>query len=109
LHHSLLGDKLPYPVGVGDLESLTGAPFDDESYRQVSQYLYMGSLDPNDTVGHPDSWDGDKTRLIKKLLGDPMMPDRWKRSQEIISTLHLPIQTVTYNGICLSLAHDMSG
>lgn len=28
-----------------------------------------------------------------------MMPDRWDRSQSIISGLHLPIQTITYRGV----------
>src|SRR5260370_26522862 len=28
-----------------------------------------------------------------------MMPDRWERAQQIIATLKIPIQTVTYNGV----------
>ena len=93
------GDKLPYPLGIANLESLTGAPFNVQSYGQVSQYLYMGSLDTNDTLNHPDAWHPDQSKLIAKLFGEKMMPDRWKRSQEIIADLHIPIQTVTYKGV----------
>jgi|SRR5215469_2890118 len=51
------GNKLPYPIGVADLKELTGTPFDAESYKRVSQYLYMGSLDPKDTLPFSDAWD----------------------------------------------------
>jgi hypothetical protein len=90
------GNKLPYPIGVADLKELTGAPFDAESYKRVSQYVYMGSLDRNDTFPFSDSWDDDERTLIAKLFGREMIPSRWQHSQEIISNLQLPIQTVTY-------------
>lgn len=88
--------SLPFPLGVADFKSLVGVPFDAESYRRVSQYLYMGALDDNDTFPHSDAWDDDERVLIAKLFGCKMMPDRWTRSQKIISGLDLPIQTVTY-------------
>jgi hypothetical protein len=37
--------------------------------------------------------------LIAKLFGKEMMPDRWERAQQIISTLKIPVQAVTYNGV----------
>ena len=42
--------KLPYPLGIADLKSLPGAGFDAQAYGQVSQHLYMGYLDRNDTL-----------------------------------------------------------
>src|SRR5438552_835280 len=36
------GVKLPFPLGIADLKSLTGADFDAKAYGQVSQFLYMG-------------------------------------------------------------------
>jgi hypothetical protein len=35
--------------GVGDLREITGEDFDRAAYNRVSQYLYMGYLDRNDT------------------------------------------------------------
>lgn len=101
------GVKLPFPLGIADLQSLTGAPFNAQAYRQVSQYLYMGYLDRNDTYPFNDAWDDDERALIAKLFGREMMPDRWTRSQEIISTLRLPIQTVTYNGVAHEVRPEM--
>jgi hypothetical protein len=91
--------KLPYPLGTADFRSLTGADFDARAYAQVSQYLFMGYLDRNDTFPFGDSWDDDERELIAKLFGKEMMPDRWERAQQIISSLKLPIQTATYNGV----------
>ncbi len=33
------GEPLPYPAGVGDLESLIGAPFDSAAYAAVPQLI----------------------------------------------------------------------
>ena len=89
------GVKLPFPLGIADLKSLTGADFDAKAYGDVSQFLYMGYLDRNDTFPFGDAWDDDERELIAKVFGKEMMPDRWERAQKIISTLKIPVQTVT--------------
>jgi hypothetical protein len=96
------GAKIPYPLGIANLKSLTGADFDAKAYHEVSQFLYMGYLDRNDTLPFGDAWDDDERELIAKLFGKEMMPDRWERAQQIISKLKIPVQTATYNGV----AHD---
>lgn len=101
------GVKLPFPLGIADLKSLTGADFDAKAYGQVSQYLYMGYLDRNDTFPFNDAWDDDERELIAKLFGREMMPGRWERAQQIISTLKIPIQTVTYNGVAHATLPEM--
>jgi hypothetical protein len=101
------GAKLPFPLGVADLKSLTGAEFDAKAYGQVSQFLYMGYLDRNDTLPFGDAWDDDERVLIAKLFGKDMMPDRWERAQKIISALKIPVQTVTYNGVAHNTLPEM--
>jgi hypothetical protein len=98
---------LPYPLGVADLNTIPDTTFKEESYRRVSQYIYMGSLDPNDTFSYSDSWDDNERKLIETHFGRQMMPERWNRSQEIISTLDFPIQTVTYSGVCHQILVEM--
>jgi hypothetical protein len=93
------GVRLPFPLGVADFRALVGSDFDMASYRHVSQYLYMGYLDRNDTFPFSDAWDDDERELIAKLFGREMMPDRWDRAQQIIAALNIPVQTVTYNGV----------
>ena len=38
---------LPYPYGTGDIESLTGEPFNLDEFKRVAIYSYMGELDNN--------------------------------------------------------------
>jgi pimeloyl-ACP methyl ester carboxylesterase len=101
------GVKLPFPLGVSDLKPLTGARFNNRAYREVSQFIYMGYLDRNDTFPFSDAWNDHERALIAKLFGREMMPDRWKRTQEIVSALHLPIETVTYNGVGHSIRPEI--
>ena len=101
------GVKLPFPLGIADLKSLTGAEFDAKAYGEVSQFLYMGYLDRNDTFPFGDAWDDGERELIAKLFGKEMMPDRWERAQQIISTLKIPVQTVTYNGVAHNTLPEM--
>jgi pimeloyl-ACP methyl ester carboxylesterase len=101
------GVRLPFPLGIADFKELTGEDFDREAYARVSQFLYMGYLDRNDTFPFSDGWDDDEREVIAKALGKVMMPDRWERVQRILSTLKLPIQTVTYNGVAHSTRAEM--
>jgi hypothetical protein len=101
------GVRLPFPLGIADLKSLTGAEFDAKAYGEVSQFLYMGYLDRNDTLPFGDAWDDDERELIAKVFGKEMMPERWERAQKIISSLKIPIQTVTYNGVAHSTLPEM--
>lgn len=101
------GVKLPFPLGIADLKSLTGTEFNAEAYRDVSQFLYMGYLDRNDTLPFGDAWDDDERELIAKLFGKEMVPDRWGRAQKIISELKIPVQTVTYNGVAHNTLPEM--
>lgn len=104
---SYQGAKLPFPLGIADLKSLIGTEFDAKAYGEVSQFLYMGYLDRNDTLPFSDAWDDDERELIAKLFGKDMMPDRWGRAQKIISELKIPVQTVTYNGVAHKTLPEM--
>ncbi len=98
---------LPYPVGVGDLETIVGTPFDLAAYRRVSQYLHMGYLDRNDTLPYGDAWNDTERALIARLLGEEMMPTRWERGRMLLAEAQLPVQTVTYNGVAHRILPEM--
>ena len=77
------GETLPYPMGVSDLEELTGVPFDSAAYHSIPQLIYLGTLDDNDSVDFRDGWDEEPAELIDRLFGpDPL--SRW----EITRTLY---------------------
>jgi hypothetical protein len=104
---SIEEDLLIYPLGIGDIDSLLDISFDLSLYAKVSQFIYMGSFDRNDTYGYDDCFDDKERELIKKHFGCIMMPERWQKSQEIISTMNLPIQFVTYNGVTHTIKDEM--
>ncbi len=87
---------LRYPVGISDLKELADIAFDEKAYKRVSQYIYMGALDANDTVPYRDAYDAVDAELVKSLIGAEMMPDRWDMSQSIYRALEIPVQFVTY-------------
>lgn len=44
------GERLRYPIGVGDLSEVSGQEFDLEAYRKVPQFFFLGAADTNDAV-----------------------------------------------------------
>ena len=90
------GTTMRYPVGISDVKEIAGVDFDQVAYEKVSQYIYMGALDDNDTVPYRDAYDEVDAELVKSLIGAKMMPDRWDMSQSIYKALEIPAQFVTY-------------
>jgi len=101
------GKKLRYPIGIADLEAITGIKFDLEEYKKVAQYLYMGSLDDNDTV-----WDGapylsgEDIKLIRGITAEDVQ-ERWLISQHIYKELGIPAEFKTYEGIGHTINHKI--
>lgn len=91
------GAILAFPVGIADLKELAGIEFDERAYKQVSQYIYMGYLDRNDTTLSRDAFCEEHAQLIRSLIGADM-GKRWLVSQSIYRELGVPAQCVTYNG-----------
>jgi pimeloyl-ACP methyl ester carboxylesterase len=92
------GESLPYPAGVADLESLTGVPFDSETYNTIPQLIYMGSLDDNDSLDFTDGWDETEAQLIDQLFGvDPV--SRWDDIEIIYQDAGANVQFLLIDGI----------
>lgn len=73
-------DRLPYPIGTADWESLIGEPFDLNGFRQVPQLFYLGSNDDNDSVDFRDGWDEEHAEIVDRMFGrDPV--SRWRRAK----------------------------
>ena len=96
-----------YPVGIADVKEITGIDFDEAEYKKVSQYIYMGALDDNDTVPYPDAYDEVDAELVKSLIGAEMMPDRWEMSQSIYKALEIPAQFVRYENTRHEIKDEM--
>jgi len=76
------GHRLPYHVGVADVEALTGEPVDLGALDDVNQFLFMGADDTNDTIPYDDAWTDDGLRQTAlDVYGDHMIEERFPRSQ----------------------------
>lgn len=91
------GRTLTYPVGVADLEGLTGQPFDGERFLQVPHFLFLGDQDTNDAVPFESFDDGDRA-VIYELFG--MVPvERWDDTVAIWTTIGANVQFRLYEGL----------
>ncbi|MDE0466770.1 MAG: sigma-70 family RNA polymerase sigma factor [Candidatus Poribacteria bacterium] len=96
-----------YPIGIADVKEIAGIEFDEAAYKKVSQYIYMGALDDNDTIPYRDAFDEVDAELVKSLIGAEMMPDRWEVSQSIYKALEIPAQFVTYENTGHQIKSEM--
>lgn len=94
-------ETLNYPVGIADLASLVGQPFNLAAFRGVPQYIYVGDGDENDAVDFPDGFDDADREIIDRLFGDgsPCIVERWPHAEAIFGSAQSKAQFVTYPGV----------
>lgn len=76
---TLDGERLMYPVGIADIGTITGKPFNLQAYRTIPQFIYFGSEDTN---SGPPIFEEEILRIRTKVLGSDTQR-RWERVQEI--------------------------
>lgn len=101
------GYKLPFPIGIADIETFTGSPYDEEAVRLIPQYIYMGYMDRNDTLPSRDAWRENEAELIRNAIAETMMPDRWQICRDIYKEKLPRAQCVTYNGVAHAIKSEM--
>ena len=77
------GKKLKYPLGIYDFETLFASKFNITEYQKVPQFIYMGENDNNDAVLFDDAYSNSERKIIFKLLGKIMIPDRFLNCEKI--------------------------
>ncbi|MGL1894188.1 MAG: hypothetical protein OCD02_21340 [Spirochaetaceae bacterium] len=97
---------LIYPIGIGDIKELINIEFDLQEYTKVPQFIYMGSLDDNDTLPYDDAFGEEERILIKLVLGTKML-DRWNRSKMIYEEQKINAKMVMYEGIGHTMNDDV--
>ncbi len=101
------GCALPFPIGIADIETFTGKPFDEKAHRRIAQFIYMGYMDRNDTLPSRDAWRESEADIIRKAIAAKMMPDRWEICQAIYKEKLPCAQCVTYNGVSHGIKDEM--
>jgi len=92
------GRSLRYPVGVADLEALTGESFDLDSFRQVPLFFFLGDRDENDSVTFPDSYDDEDRALMIPLFGATPV-ERWDDADAIYASIGARAEFHLYPGV----------
>lgn len=93
------GKSLRYPVGVADLQVLTGKAFDLEGFKQVRQFIFMGEQDTNDMTMYRDGFDEVDAQLTWDVLGKDMVGVRWPAYQKVLKDAGASVQFHTYSAI----------
>ena len=107
-------DSIPmnWPVGVNDFKSLVGYKFDQEAYRQVPQYIYIGDQDNNTTLfwvsDYNEVWRSPgQIYFLKSTFGDTD-PIRLQNQVSYLNNLgYINITFELYPGIGHQLTGDM--
>ncbi len=100
---------LRYPVGVADVESLTGRPFTLEAYRKVPHYIYVGDIDNNDALDTRGCTTEERTAICSWLNCDPFpwIADRWPISESIYDFVDADAQFVIYPRVGHTITDQM--
>jgi hypothetical protein len=103
------GTTLRYPVGIADVQSLTGKPFDLAAVKRVPQFIYVGDQDTNDaldTRGFPQA----ETDVICDYLNcnpAPYLFNRWPISEEMYVSAGIFNKFVIYPGVAHTITTEM--
>ena len=104
---------LKYPVGIYDLEALSGEPFDLQAYRRVPHYTYVGDLDTNDALdlrNYDEELESDEIDAICGWLNCdpfPLVADRWPLAQQMYGSVQAASQFVVYPGVAHTITQAM--
>jgi hypothetical protein len=99
-------DSLPYPVGIADVATLTGATIDLAALKQVVFFLVIGSEDKNDSVVYRDSFSSSDEALVMRRFGKTPVT-RWKDAQRLYSQAGLQAKFKLYPRAGHEVTQDM--
>jgi hypothetical protein len=100
---SAAGEPLAYPVGIADVDTLTGAPVDLAALRRVRFLFLLGDADTNDAVPYRDSFSAADEALIMRRFGKTPVA-RWDAARRLYDDAGLHAQYRLYR----SVGHTMS-
>ncbi len=74
---SFAGKALNYPLGIADVDSITGRAVNLKAYKSLPKMFYMGETDSNDAVAFDDAYSEEERALVYELMGKSLIPVRW--------------------------------
>jgi hypothetical protein len=101
-----MNEQLIYPIGIADLQNIIGETFNYEKYKSIPQFIYMGSIDDNDTLPYDDAFSDFERELIIRTLGEEMHL-RWEKSIKIYEDKKINAILKMYTGIGHTIDSDV--
>ena len=92
------GATLDYPLGINDFEKRFGKSFDIAAFSSLPQYIYMGSMDDNDSVKFEDAYGPDEREIINGNLS-PNVQERFTLCRKIYEANGVRVNFRLYDAI----------
>jgi len=80
------GKELTYPIGISDLEKISGKKIEIEKIKTIPMFIFIGGKDENDSVVFRDSYSEEQQKIVFDLFGDKPVK-RWKIAETLYSQL----------------------
>jgi len=94
---------IPWPIGAGNLEELTGEEFNKEAWMDIEQFRWIGGEDqdpddPENYVHKRFRGDDEIDRVVDEIFGTLQVDDRFETSREIYDHLDVPATFRKFEG-----------
>ena len=93
------GKTLNYPLGLADIDKITGRKVNLEQFKELPQLLYMGEKDENDAVAFDDAYSKEDRELVYELMGKQLIPQRWQFIQTVYQQNNVQAEFRSYKNI----------
>jgi len=104
---SMEGERLIYPIGIADIQEISGKSFNFKQFISIPQYIYLGDLDDNESVPFNDAYGDEERRIIIKVLGRDMR-DRWEKIKSVYNEQGCKeVVFVSYPGVGHTITNTM--
>lgn len=100
------GATLHYPVGIADVQALTGKRVSIQAAKSVAWYFYMGDQDANDAVVFRDSFSKADEKLIFEHFGTTPLA-RWDGIKQIYVDQGLRAQFLLYPNVAHAVTPEI--
>jgi len=98
---------MDWPVGVNDFVSLAGSDFDQNAYKELPQFIYIGDQDSNTTLWGPgELWTQSQIDFIKTTFGDTP-PEILENQCSYLNNLGYDVTFKLYPGVGHELISDV--
>ncbi len=95
----LEGQALNYPLGIADIEEVSGEQLNLQAYSVLPKMLFKGALDDNDAVAFDDAYSSEEREIVYRFMGQQLIPQRWEFVQEVYRKSNIQADFRTYPNI----------